>query len=435
MPQSGLFPGVGVLLAGFIFCLTCPDGMLHAQEPPAFEVSLTELPVGDTPSLNPTKLAADGTVVGSVQIPIGDGLTETHAVRLLPGADEFEDLDGSPAFSVINLLPLITADASTILTNRIEMDDEEFLLGVPSTWTEADEWQPLPSLVLLTSFLQGMSDDGSYIVGRGRDEHFSEDQPWIWSVDDGQQVLPILLERVGGEGFGVSDDGTVVAGSQWDLEGTGFDPRRDFGTRWVDGDPEELLDPQGDNLGPVFACSADCSVLAGSRQGGDIDFGHPNWGQAWYWTESEGAVYLGTIPKAEEGMPYFATDISADGSMIIGTYSILIDDGSGFPIPVFRGFIWTAATGMVPIPALLAENDLLDDDWYDMVPSAISPDGDMVLLTGMDLDFNPKSAILHLESAGGGGPVPEAQPVPVLGPAAVVLLGLGVLLVAWRRMA
>lgn len=428
MPQSGLSRGVSVLLAGFIFCFTCPDGILHAQEPPAFEVSLTELPGSDTETLNPTKMASDGTVVANAVVVVG-GDNVVHTMRLLPGADEFEDLGGGPAFQTINLMPLVTDDASTILVNRIEIDDDEAQLGVPSTWTEVDGWQPLPGLVLETSIAQAITGDGSHVVGRGRDD-FSDldDFPWVWSADDGQEPLDMDPDMVGGEAHAVGTDGSIIGGKQYDLEGGGFFPQRDFGTRWVDGQPQVLFDDTGQELGPVLTCSADCSVLAGSQQGGDVDFEHPNWGQAWYWSEDDGAVYLGTLPEAEPGLPYYSTDISADGSTIVGVYSVFDDQD----VPVYRPFIWTQQTGLLSLATLLDQEGLLDDDWSDMLPSAITPDGGMVLLTGTDLDFNSKAAIMHLGSAGGEVPI-QSEPIPALGPAAMVLLALMVLLVAWRR--
>jgi hypothetical protein len=350
------------------------------------ELFITVLPRGQEPTINVTKISAEGVVVGSAP-PQG------HILRWLPGATEPQNVGGGPALTLLNRLPLISADGVTIAANR-QASDEGGTIGVPSTWTEEAGWQPLSGLTLRTSILLGMSRDATRIVGYGWNDQTSElARPWVWSADQGQRALPLILPTYGGEAWAASDDGQVVVGHQFDLPNLPDPRRRYYATRWADGNMRALTDSTGAQLGQTFSCSGDCSVVVGGGQGGDIDPGHPNRGQAWYWTEANGGVYLGTLPDAAPGTTSFSTDVTADGSTIIGTYYRSNGDGS----ISYRGFLWTEASGLVSILDLLAQHGIdHGSDWHSIIPTAITPAGDKILIGGQDADLRPGGFIVHL---------------------------------------
>lgn len=147
---------------------------------------------------------------------------------------------------------------------------------------------------------------------------------------------------------------------------------------------------------PTRAAAIAQSSSAADR-GGDPDPGHPNFGQAWYWTEAEGGVYLGTVPDAAPGTTSYGTDVNGDGSIIVGTYYRLNDNGS----ISYRGFLWTRLTGMVPILDLMAMFGIdYASDWRSVVPTAITPSGNMILIGGQDANLTPGGFILHLSVPG-----------------------------------
>ncbi len=344
---------------------------------------------GQEPTINVSKISLDGVVVGSAP-PRGDVL------RWLPSAAAPENLGGAPAFTLLNRLPLLSADGATIIANRQITDANGITTSIPSTWRQRGEWTPLPQLTLRTSIAVGLSRDGIRIVGYGWNDASTEpSRPWVWDAEEGQQVLPVSDRTNGGEAWAVSDDGRVIVGQQFDVPNPADARKRFFATRWVDGNARALTDATGAPLGQAFSCSSDCSVIVGGGQGGDPNPQHRHFGQAWRWTEATGAVYLGTLRDAAPQTPSFATDVSADGVVVIGTYSHLNEEDGSISQ---RGFLWTESTGMVSILQLMAEHGISQgSDWRTIVPVAITPTGNMILIGGLDANLIPGGFILHVD--------------------------------------
>jgi len=127
-------------------------------------------------------------------------------------------------------------------------------------------------------------------------------------------------------------------------------------------------------------------------QGGDFNPEHPQLGQAWYWTEQTGGVYLGLAPDGGHTSPYYAADVSADGSLIVGNYLAELAGGQW----AGRSFIWTEATGMTAIGQILPEHELDDDQWAEQNALRVSSRGDLILLIGVRYDDTPRAALLRL---------------------------------------
>ena len=97
--------------------------------------------------------------------------------------------------------------------------------------------------------------------------------------------------------------------------------------------PFTLLAPPADGSGSIiaYAVSADGSVVVGSYGATSA----PGQGRAYRWTAADGAVRL--VPETDPFQPESATDVSADGSVIVGY------GRSSAGVEAYR---WTAAGGV-----------------------------------------------------------------------------------------
>ncbi|RLC98958.1 MAG: hypothetical protein DRI65_17730, partial [Chloroflexota bacterium] len=209
----------------------------------------------------------------------------------------------------------------------------------------------------LARSVHAVSGDGSTIVGDGNPVGSTRTNhtPFRWTAESGLVDLEALS---GGTvtvwAKGVSSDGSVIVGSG---------PVGDISeaVRW---DPVNGTIALGHLGGPVqdqgslaFAVNSDGSVIVGSSSS-------PKGGEAFRWTAETGMVGLGAFPN-----PFFgsrATDVSRDGTVVVGWSDIENDDGSGDNYP--KAFRWTEEEGMVRISEL-----------YRSEATAVSGDGNIVI--------------------------------------------------------
>lgn len=372
------------------------DARANARHRTDAIVTLHELPQGEFSPVHPSNIAADGTVVGISFASIGE--VSDQIVRW-PAGGEPESLGGGPSFALINITPVMSADGSVIVNPHfLELDDDPFVVSVPMSWRDGDGWQPLAGLSLETSLPFGISADGSHVVGAGGDSGAAF-HPWIWSSAQGQVLLPIPADRDSGEAWAVSDDGRIATGfvTLRDTDEWGWPITYQFGSRWVDGVWQALTDSDGHPLGQAVACTADCSIVVGGGAGGDSS--HLLADRAWYWNEVTGAVYLdpSTLPPTAQP-PFYAIDVSDDGSTIVGTYFTFHEDPFG-TVRRTQPFVWHADTGMRSLTELMAAHDIdFGGEGWELVANSISGDGTRILLNGMDDDFQVRSAVLSIRS-------------------------------------
>lgn len=239
-------------------------------------------------------------------------------------------------------------------------------------WTEVDGWKPLPDALLPRTIIHGISHNGDYLVGRGKDnleDIFS--LLWVWSESTGQIV--VATEESSDVIFGirgVSNDGRTIVGFGTDFGGPGSS-RRDRAARWVDGQPDFLQDDSGNSLLVAFGCADNCEIIYGGGQSVDSDLAQPTYRQAWFWTESFGTEYVGRLPEAEQVSYDAVLAISADGNLLVGDAPIR---RPGNRIGT-RGFIWTRATGLQPLSDILQELGISDSSWENTGVVDVSPDG------------------------------------------------------------
>lgn len=177
------------------------------------------------------------------------------------------------------------------------------------------------------SMAYGIDDAGATIVGSatyvsttGTTWH-----AFRWTMASGLVDLGTsagLLSRANG----ISGDGNVAVGYC-----NGF-PRQP--ARWV-GTTLTPLASAGTTAGEAWAANADGSVITGVY--GD---------ELFRWTQAAGMQLLGKLPGSTANDTATGLDISADGSVIVGSQT-------SFSMPT-RAFLWRASTGMVDLAPYLA---------------------------------------------------------------------------------
>jgi probable HAF family extracellular repeat protein len=286
-------------------------------------------------------------------------------------------------------------------------DDGSVVVGTTTTGTspatrttEAFRWTAADGIVGLGSLLSdsraaAVSGDGTVVVGASRSPLAlpTENYPFEafrWTASEGMVGLgfcchsPPYLYNTWTFAHAVSDDGSVIVGTEWSHE---EDSSVASARRWVDG----VFDPaDGLRLGNSFgnAVSSDGSFVVGQVDNGSVSSGTPNYpDEAFLWSESGGGVRLGFLhPRHPDDEPPFdsrtssAVAISDDG-LVVG--SSCRDDLGCEP------FVWSSSDGMRALQEVLEEDYGLDlTGWTDLSVADISADG----LTIVGNGSNPSGA-------------------------------------------
>lgn len=353
--------------------------LMGGAAPAADTASVRELPFPEGLIGNLGKVAADGTVYGSM---FGEGVA-----RWRPG-EAAELLGGGVAGD-----PHVSADGS-ILAASCSMpnpDDPALTLPTACLWGGGTTWLPIGGTLLRSSQLQGMSRAGTFLVGFGHyaaaPDELERHQPWVWSAARGQRVLPQLLEEPSmpnAVAAAVSNDGSVVVGH---IEQDWPDVYLRHAVIWDAAGVRRMRDVDGNPVGYATACNSDCTVVVGS--------GHFSGGgspQAWRWTAQTGVQYLGAVPGSDPAMPSAAFAVSDDGSLIVGSYSFVHPEG----FQEVRPFVWTPHDGMVDVTDYLAtfgvEYGSDRVGWF----TGMSPDGRHLALRATTTDWNNTPALVTI---------------------------------------
>jgi uncharacterized membrane protein len=221
-----------------------------------------------------------------------------------------------------------------------------------------------------------VSADGTTVVGASGSEAFR------WTGADGLVALERPAGVTSASAEDVSDDGAVIVGGMSGSTGGSF--------RWTAPGGMERIDG-----GRALGVSRDGAVVVGRGPSGVPEAGF----EAYRWSADEGSVRLGFPPSGilypDEG-PFYsrATDVSADGSVVVGYSEQIANE-------FWSGFRWTAAGS---------------ERFGGAIDHAVSSDGSTVVgqRFNSDNDFDgwwPREAVLQSQ---GGFPVPLGflQPVP-----------------------
>lgn len=354
--------------------------------------------------------------------------------RALAGAAAFHplgDLPGGPFFSFAYD---VSADGSTVVG---------YSQSSPSPGSrEAFRWTEAGGMIGLGDFAhptpqsdaQGVSADGSVIVGRGTGDAPWESRAFRWTQETGMQALADTAgEFVRSQAYDVSPDGSVVVGMassttanqafRWTaaagMTGLGwlpstfhdsfaFDVSSDGATvcglsnagsggvveafRWRQPDGMTSLGdvPGGVPYAIAWAVSGDGSVIAGAAR---TEFDSRD--EAFLWSEAGGFVLPDPLHGAESGSAVFA--LTGDGSTAVGY------GGAG-------AMIWDAAHGMRSLQALLADEYELElPGWTLWTATAISPDGRAIAGSGLNPAGEPEAWLVRLPGAAASVRFPEAE--------------------------
>ncbi len=280
---------------------------------------------------------------------------------------------GIPATAVSRVASGASANGSVVVGSS-----GSGLLAEAFRWTEATGIVGLGYLSenFPRSFASGVSANGSAVVGDSQIGSaigfFIPTEAFRWTETTGMTGLGFLPTHGSSVASAVSADGTVVAGSSRPANTT--DPGEAF--RWTPATGMAGLGQLGGSYVASGAAgiSADGTVVVGTANNNipsvDILF------QAFRWTEAAGMVGLGHLP-GDDGS--FATDASADGSIVVGSSRI------GFLAQ--HAFIWDSDHGMRDLQEVLINDFGLGANlagWTLYEAAAISDNGRVIVGTGLN---------------------------------------------------
>jgi len=212
-------------------------------------------------------------------------------------------------------------------------------------WTEAGGFENLGYLSgwERESIISGSSAQGDVLAGYSRESQFNRTQAVRWSEATGMQGLGFLPGGNRSTAGAISGDGQTIVGS-------GNSDNAFFGSeafRWTEeGGMLRLNDnpPLGGFISVASGITFDGSAIVGRAR-----FGTENILEAFLWTESEGMRSLNSILDSDgvdrDGwFLTWATDISSDGTVIVGNASKTIGEST-----LRRGFMFDFRA--VPEPA------------------------------------------------------------------------------------
>ncbi len=230
-------------------------------------------------------------------------------------------------------------------------------------WTESEGMVGLGSLPggRFQSMAWDISDDGAAIVGASWSDNGLE--AFRWTEAEGM----VGLGGFPGGDFSVAE---AISGGGEVIVGLGSNGHHSEAFRWTEASGLISLGMlPGARASHATSVSFDGSVIIGENH--YDDFYRP-----FRWTETTGMIEL-EAPAGTQG-DYFASDVSADGSVIVGSAY----GGQ-------RAAIWTAAYGSRYLLDLLQDDYGLDlSGWQLRNASGISADGKTIAGYGTDPDGN-----------------------------------------------
>lgn len=272
--------------------------------------------------------------------------------------------------------PAISGDGQTIASTII---DDTQSLGTQGLWTAATGWRqlmpPRPADGAVVD-----AEDGS-VFGMSRDGRVVTGLYWRNTAEGGLAHASRWLEAGVVEDMGSSGGSSRIDDANADGRVlVGWDEHPQFGNRraavWVDG-VKTVLD-ESDWPSEAAAVNARGNIIVG--QAVDPKRGIES-AVMWTWNGRKWAKkVLGVLEGTKLGGSAYASGLSDDGQTVVGT-------ANRFFSPASKGFVWTAATGMVEAEKYFADRGY-DPGGKLSVESvnAISGDGQVMGVVGTDLD-------------------------------------------------
>lgn len=372
-----------------------------ASTPSRF-VSLGDFPGGEFYSIA-TDISADGSIVVGGSAIGANYATEAFRWDIENGLASLGDLPGGELFSVA----LAVSDNGSVIVGESSSEASE-CCGEAFRWSVETGLIPLGDLPggvdHLQSSAQGVSADGSVVVGIGSSTLSVNGEPFRWTNESGLSPLLTLPETFfSSTARDVSSDGSVIVGRK-PSEGSSEAYRWtiDLGTVGLGNDNDRF------HSSVANAVSGDGLVIVGVGASVRLPenttiplLGDPSlMTEGFRWTESSGMVGLGLRPGGDFSI---ANDVSEDGSVIVGFGS---GDGAN------RALIWTEEEGWENIGDLLSQSGVDLDGWSLDEATGISADGSVVVGFGTNPDGNTEAWRADLTGLVG---VPEPSTILLIG--------------------
>lgn len=255
----------------------------------------------------------------------------------------------------------------------------------------------------------GVSDNG-IAVGLAYDET-NNPIAFRWTSAEGMTRLPVNRPDTYSRANGISRDGSVIYG--WNDQDTGYRS----GVIWVDGQPIDLVDADGNPIGEALAASADGSVVVGAN------YATANGNEAWRWTAATGAQPIGVLagaPSAIRSKVRMTPPVQnvrservdvrrgngPDGFFFAQAYAFAVSDngnvivGASGTFPNRDATIWTPATGMQYLRDYApAHGVAIPANWYLGTALAVSADGQTIGGWGVDPSNALNSFVLDFHAS------------------------------------
>lgn len=289
-----------------------------------------------------TDLSADGSVAVGNTNEVFETFRWTHATGIIPLGRATVPVIGTGAGT-----PDVSWDGTQVSATII---DDTGTAGTPGRWTLGSGWQQLmpptlPDGGVLDNYYGsgwGMSGDGKTVTGfywRPPPQTGGSAHGFRWS--DGVGLSTLGSDGDDSSGRAANYDGSVIVG--WDENPSGGQRRP---TVWVNG-AKTVLVPNGTASNELRASDA-----AGTTVVGNIWSPTSNINHAAIWRFTGGSWVIQEIGSLPGTQPFsgsaFASDISADGSMVVGFNRFTNGPNQT------TGFVWTQATGIVSADQFLA---------------------------------------------------------------------------------
>lgn len=346
----------------------CPRASVKLQD--LVSVEVVQLPplIGDYAGGQVRSISDHGDVAG-MQPASGD----FRLLRLPAGGTAWipvTDYVLAAELAVIN-----PAGDEVAVSEQIKVDGSEY---GPAIWSADSGLRVLGQQALPLSVALGASQRLTHIVGTGRFIGNPAAYPWIWN-ESGGNTLPLSEEVKLAQPRAASEDGDLVVGTAtYPHDGT-----VDYvGVLWRGASaPVVVRDSNGNAVGPAAVCDETCSIVFGSDQ--------PSWVQQrrrepWLLLHGDELTWLGSLSDAFLGgviPPYAPQDASADGSLVVGSYTVA---GPAGELSV-EGYYWTRYTGIRSIRALLGDIGVDVQKWRTTSGVSISPSGEWLLVSGSEI--------------------------------------------------
>ena len=226
-------------------------------------------------------------------------------------------------------------------------------------------------------FTQGISDDGSIIVGYCFGGSTVGQVGFRWTNATGAVALPHLSATSQySEAYAISGDGSTIIGTSRN------DDSRTVAARWTSSGVSFVGDlPGGHVNGSAAGVSPDGSVIVGSSSS---EASGETFHEAFRWRQADGMQPLGLLGRQLS----HAEDVSADGSVIVG------HSGGGGD---HYAFIWTPADGMRDLSTYLADAGVNVGTWRFDLAQGVSDDGLTIVGIGRRTpSFNQEAFVVSI---------------------------------------